>query len=189
MFSVYNGLSALAVCVNLGVPLDAATAALSSCKGIKGRAEVVPTGRDFTVLIDYAHTPDAIENILRTVKGFARGRVVLLFGCGGDRDRTKRPIMGKIAATMADFSIITSDNPRTEDPGEIIRDIVSGISGKKDKYKVIENRKDAIGWAIENAKKDDIIILAGKGHETYQIIGKTYNHFDEREVVAEFLKK
>ena len=126
---------------------------------------------------------------MNAVKGFAKGRVVLVFGCGGDRDKTKRPIMGERAVSMADFCVITSDNPRTEEPSEIISDILSGISGNEDKYIVIENRKEAIGWAIENARTDDIIILAGKGHETYQVIGKTYNHFDEREIVAEFLNK
>lgn len=189
MFSVYNALSALAVCINLGISLEDASAALGKCSGIKGRAEVVPTGRDFTVLIDYAHTPDAIENILNTVRGFAKGRVILLFGCGGDRDSSKRHIMGEIGTRLADFCVITSDNPRTEEPRAIIKDILSGISDKNGKYIVIENRKEAIGWAIEHAETDDVIILAGKGHETYQIIGKTYHHFDEREVVAEFLNK
>lgn len=189
MFSVYNGLTALAVCVNLGISLEDAAEALSKCKGVKGRAEVVPTGRDFTILIDYAHTPDALENILKTAKGYAKGRVVALFGCGGDRDSKKRPIMGKIAVENADFTIVTSDNPRTEEPRAIINDILAGIKCPKSKYTVIENRKEAIGWAIENARPDDVIILAGKGHETYQTIGKENHHFDEREIVAEFLAK
>lgn len=189
MFSVYNALTALAVCLNLGVSLEDAVKALGECHGIKGRAEVVPTGRDFSVLIDYAHTPDAVENIIKTVKGYAKGRVVVLFGCGGDRDKTKRPIMGNIATELADFAVITSDNPRTEDPNAIIEDILKGVKARKDKYKVIENRREAIGWAVKNAKPDDVIILAGKGHETYQVIGKENHHFDEREIVAEFLKK
>ncbi|MBE6948225.1 MAG: UDP-N-acetylmuramoyl-L-alanyl-D-glutamate--2,6-diaminopimelate ligase [Ruminococcaceae bacterium] len=187
-FSVYNGLTALAALVNLGVDLRDAAQALSRCQGVKGRVEVVPTNSDFTVIIDYAHTPDALENVLNTVNGFATGRVVVLVGCGGDRDKTKRPVMGKTAVDMADFAIITSDNPRTEEPMAIIEDILEGVKGTKTPYKVIENRREAIGWAIKNHKPDDIIILAGKGHETYQIIGKTKNHFDEREVVREFLE-
>lgn len=189
MFSVYNALAALAAAMQLGISLEDASTALNGSACVKGRAEVVPTGRDFTVLIDYAHTPDAVENILKTAKGFAKGRVVALLGCGGDRDRTKRPIMGKLAVDLADFVIITSDNPRTEEPGEIIKDILKGVEGTKTPYEVIENRKEAIGWAINHAQKDDVIVLAGKGHETYQIIGKTKYHFDEREVVAEFLKE
>ena len=187
MFSVYNALSAAAAAMKLGISLGDIAEALSNTEGVKGRAEVVPTGRDFTILIDYSHTPDAVENILNTVKGFAQGCTVILFGCGGDRDRTKSPIMGKIAVDMADFAIITSDNPRTEEPSQIINDILEGVKGTKTPYVVIENRKEAIGWAIENAQPGDVIVLAGKGHETYQIIGKTKNHFDEREIVAEFL--
>lgn len=188
MFSVYNALCAAAVCVNLGIDLEAAAEALGQCRGIKGRAEVVPTGRDYTMIIDYAHTPDALENIINTVKGFSRGRTVVLFGCGGDRDAAKRPIMGKIATEKADFAVITSDNPRTEDPDEIIMDILKGVTVKKDKYTVISNRRDAIGWIMQNAKPDDVIILAGKGHETYQVIGKENHHFDEREIIRDFLK-
>ena len=189
LFSVYNALAAAAASIQLGISLDDIAEALSENHGVKGRAEIVPTGRDFTILIDYSHTPDAIENILKTVKGFAKGRTVILFGCGGDRDRTKRPIMGKIAVNMADFAIITSDNPRTEEPGAIINDILEGVKGTKTPYKVIENRREAIGWAIENALPGDVIVLAGKGHETYQIIGKEKHHFDEREIVADFLAK
>ncbi|MBQ8975516.1 MAG: UDP-N-acetylmuramoyl-L-alanyl-D-glutamate--2,6-diaminopimelate ligase, partial [Oscillospiraceae bacterium] len=187
MFSVYNAMSALTACICLGVSFQDAVKALSDCGGVMGRAEVVPTGGDFTMLIDYAHTPDALENILNTVRGITQGRVVALFGCGGDRDRTKRPIMGEIAARLADFVIVTSDNPRTEEPSGIIKDILAGMEGTKTPYVVIENRKDAIGWAIDNAQKGDVIVLAGKGHETYQIIGTQKRHFDEREVIAEFL--
>jgi UDP-N-acetylmuramoyl-L-alanyl-D-glutamate--2,6-diaminopimelate ligase len=160
---------------------------MKECTGVKGRVEVVPTGRDFTVIIDYAHTPDALENILRTFKELDRGRVVALFGCGGDRDKTKRPEMGALAAQLSDFVIVTSDNPRTEEPGKIIDDILAGMRETKTPYIIIDNRREAIGWAIRNAKKDDIIILAGKGHETYQTIGREKFHFDEREIVREFL--
>ncbi|MBQ8830192.1 MAG: UDP-N-acetylmuramyl-tripeptide synthetase, partial [Oscillospiraceae bacterium] len=187
-FNVSNAMAALAVCDNLGISISDAAENLGKFNGVMGRAEVVPTNRDFTVIIDYAHTPDALENIIKTVRDFAKGRVVTLFGCGGDRDALKRPIMGKIAADLSDFVIVTSDNPRTEVPSAIIDDILAGMKDTKTPYTVIENRKEAIGWAVHNAQKRDIIILAGKGHETYQIIGKEKSHFDEREIVAEFLK-
>ncbi len=187
MFSVYNALAAMSALMAVGADIAEAAGAMSECRGVMGRAEVVPTGRDFTVLIDYAHTPDALENILKTVRGFAPGRVVLLFGCGGDRDRTKRPIMGKIARSLADFVIVTSDNPRTEEPGEIIKVILAGMTEEGADYTVIENRREAIKWAIKNASAGDTVILAGKGHETYQIIGTEKRHFDEREVVRQAL--
>lgn len=187
MFSVYNALTAVSVALALGIGMDSAIAALAECEGVQGRAEIVPTGRDFTVLIDYAHSPDALENILKTVRGFAEGRVVLLFGCGGDRERTKRPIMGEIAVKLADYVYITSDNPRTEEPMAIINEILEGVRGTKTPYEVIENRREAIRRALENARAGDVIILAGKGHETYQIIGKEKHHFDEREVVRDVL--
>ena len=189
MFSVYNAMTALSAVSALGIDLGEAVKYIAGFGGVMGRAEVVPTGRDFTVIIDYAHTPDALENIIKTVRGFAKGRVVTLFGCGGDRDALKRPIMGKIAAELSDFVIVTSDNPRTEVPSAIINDILAGLEGTETPYTVIENRKEAIGWAVHNAQSRDIIILAGKGHETYQIIGKEKSHFDEREIVAELLKE
>jgi len=188
MFSVYNALAAAAGALSLGIQFDKVTESLSKVKGIKGRAEIVPTGRDFTVVIDYAHTPDGLEKICKTMKECCQGRLVTLFGCGGDRDRTKRPIMGKIASEISDFVIITSDNPRTENPGAIIEDILKGVP-KNTKYKVIENRIEAIHWAIENAQPGDTILLAGKGHETYQILADRTIHLDEREVVADALKK
>jgi UDP-N-acetylmuramoyl-L-alanyl-D-glutamate--2,6-diaminopimelate ligase len=187
MFTVYNALAAAATGLALGFEIEAVAAALAGCKGIKGRIEVVPTGRDFTVIIDYAHKPFALENIIRTFKALETGRVVTLFGCGGDRDKTKRPLMGEIAARLSDFVVVTSDNPRTEEPGAIIEDILSGMKGTKTPYIVIENRKDAIGWVLKNAQPNDIILLAGKGHETYQIIGKQKYPFDEREIVRAFL--
>ncbi|SHH92869.1 UDP-N-acetylmuramoylalanyl-D-glutamate--2,6-diaminopimelate ligase [Sporobacter termitidis DSM 10068] len=187
IFSVYNALAAVAAGLQLGFELEALAEAMKDCTGVKGRIEVVPTGRDFTVIIDYAHKPYALENIISTFKEFAPGRVVTLFGCGGDRDATKRPLMGEIAARLSDYVIVTSDNPRTEDPKKIIDDILVGMKGTKTPYIVIENRREAIGWALKNAQSGDILILAGKGHETYQIIGKEKFHFDEREVVREFL--
>ena len=137
-------------------------------------------------MIDYAHTPDALENIIIAANAFTDGRVVTLFGCGGDRDRIKRPIMGGIAAKHSDFVVVTSDNPRTEEPVAIINEILSGMAGTTTPFRVIENRRDAIYWALENAKPGDVLILAGKGHETYQIFGKEKRHFDEREVIADY---
>ncbi|MCL2391488.1 MAG: UDP-N-acetylmuramoyl-L-alanyl-D-glutamate--2,6-diaminopimelate ligase [Oscillospiraceae bacterium] len=186
MFSVYNALSVVSAAILLGLDIDMVTEALPSCKGVKGRAEVVPIGKDFTVIIDYAHTPDALLKIILAIRGSAKGRVVTLFGCGGDRDNKKRPIMGAVAVEHSDFVIVTSDNPRTENPGDIIDEITFAMKGMESKYRVIENRKQAIFWALENAQPGDMLILAGKGHETYQIIGKEKNHFDEREIVAEF---
>ena len=186
-FTVYNALGVLAAARVLGVPLAAAAAALSTSEGVKGRAEIVPVPWNYTVLIDYAVTPDAIENILTTVRGFAKGRVVLLFGCGGDRDRGKRPKMGRIAARLADFVIVTSDNPRTEVPGDIIREILPGLEGSSTPWAVVEDRVEAIRYALDHAQPEDVIILAGKGHETYQIVGREKRHLDEREVVAAYI--
>ena len=188
-FSVYNALCALLCCMRLGVSLRDGSAALKTAKGVQGRMETVPTDGDYTILIDYAHTPDALENVLRAVRETAPGRVVALFGCGGDRDRTKRPIMGWIAVTEADLTVVTSDNPRTEDPMEIIREILSGINAPQDKYVTIPDRREAIAWAIEHHRPGDVIVLAGKGHETYQEIDHVKHHMDEREIVAEILER
>ena len=188
MISVYNALAAIGTAFILGIDIDSAASAIKKCSGVMGRAEIVPTGGDFTVLIDYAHTPDALSNIITTVRGYASGRVVTLFGCGGDRDSTKRPVMGAIAARLSDFIIVTSDNPRTEKPDEIINDIMTGVTGSSTPCKVIENRREAIYWALENSEAGDVLILAGKGHETYQIFGREKRHFDEREVVAEYFR-
>jgi len=187
-FTVSNALTVIGCAVSLGISLQAVAEALKTAKGVKGRIEVVPTpSTPFTVLIDYAHTPDALENILRSVRRFCKGRVIAVFGCGGDRDPLKRPIMGRIGVENADFVVFTSDNPRTEDPYAILRDILAGAEGTKTPYYVEENRRAAIRWAMDHAEKDDIIVLAGKGHETYQTIGKTNFHLDEREEVAAHL--
>ena len=188
-FSVENALAALGVCVALGVPLEHAARALGTAHGVKGRAEVVPTDTDYTVLIDYAHAPDGVSNILRTVRGFAKGRVIALFGCGGDRDRTKRPIMGHLAAELSDYCIVTSDNPRTEQPEAIIEDIVAGMKDAKVPVDVICDRRAAIYHALDIAQKDDVIVLMGKGHETYQAIDNVKHHMDEREIVADSFKE
>lgn len=186
-FSVYNSLCAASCAFALGMSFKDVICAIGKSQGVKGRIEVVPTNRDFTVIIDYAHSPDGLENIITSLKEIAKGRVVTLFGCGGDRDKTKRPKMGKIAAELSDFCVVTSDNPRSENPSLIIEDILEGMKGITTPYEVVENRKEAIEYAIKNAKKDDIILLAGKGHETYQILPTGTIHFDEREVVAEIL--
>ena len=188
-FSVYNAMAAASCACVLGLPLSEVVMALGRMKGVKGRVEVVPTGRDYTMIIDYAHTPDALENICKTLREGARGRLVTLFGCGGDRDRSKRPQMGRIAAANSDFVVVTSDNPRTEQPGAIIDDILAGMQDTATPYMVVENRIQAIQWAMEHARPGDTILLAGKGHETYQIVGTEVHHLDEREVVAEALGK
>lgn len=188
LFNVSNLTAAMAACLKAGVPLDKIIAAVENYSGVKGRCEVIPTGRDFTVICDYAHTPDAIENVLRSVKEYTSGRLICLFGCGGDRDSTKRPLMAQAAAKYADKLIVTSDNPRTEDPEAIIKDILTGLTDAKVPYDVVTDRREAIYHALKIAEKGDIIVLAGKGHEDYQIIGEKKNHFDEREVVAEGLK-
>lgn len=188
-FTVYNSMCAAITALEVGIPIKTVTDGIASLSGVKGRAEVVPTGRDFTVIIDYAHTPDGLKNILSTFKECEKNRLIVLFGCGGDRDKTKRPIMGSIAVRNADFAIVTSDNPRSEDPQDIIDDILAGMTGAKNSYKVIPNRIEAIKYAVKNAQKDDIIVLAGKGHETYQILKEGTIHLDEREVVAEALQE
>ncbi len=187
-FTVYNSICAAACAIRLGISKEAIAMALKDMRGVSGRAESVPTNEDFTVIIDYAHTPDGLQNILMTFREYRDHRLVAVFGCGGDRDKTKRPIMGGIAAHLADYVIVTSDNPRTEEPSEIIKDILSGMKGISTPCKVIENRAEAIKFAIENARTNDIIVLAGKGHETYQILKNGKIHFDEREIVAEALK-
>ena len=187
-FSVYNALGAIATCGELGSPPEECAAALATFPGVAGRMEVVPTpGKPYTLLIDYAHTPDALENVLKTVRGFAQNRVIAVFGCGGDREREKRPLMGHIAGKLADLTIITSDNPRTEEPMAIIRDILPGIAGAEDKYIVEPDRRGAIALAMGRAAAGDVIVLCGKGHETYQEIGDKTIPMDEREIVRSLL--
>ena len=187
-FTVYNALTVIGIAKQLGISLTDCAAALKTVEGVKGRVEVVPTpGKDFTVLIDYSHTPDALDNVISTVQDFCRGRVITVFGCGGDRDPIKRPIMGEIGVRLSDIAIITSDNPRSEDPNAIIEDILRGVKEEFGLYKVVEDRRKAIRYAMDIAEKDDIIILAGKGHETYQEIHGVKHHLDEREEVAAHL--
>ncbi len=188
-FSVYNAICAIGGGIQLGIDMETIQKGLKNATGVMGRVEVVPTDTDYTVIIDYAHTPDGIENIISAVKDFAVGRVITLFGCGGDRDNTKRAVMGEIAGRLSDYSIITSDNPRTEDPMRIISMVEEGMKKTDGKYTVIPDRREAIGYALGFAKKDDVIILAGKGQETYQIIGKEKYDFDERVEVYKHLNK
>ncbi len=188
-FSVYNAMCAIGAAFSLGVDMPTIQRGLNKATGVMGRCEVVPTDTDYTVIIDYAHTPDGLENIIKTVKEFAKGRVITLFGCGGDRDSSKRAIMGEIAGRYSDYCILTSDNPRTEEPLSIVKMIEEGIKKTQSEYSLIVDRKEAIEYALRNAQKDDVIILAGKGQETYQIIGKTKIDFDERVVVYGILRK
>ncbi len=188
-FSVYNALTAIGLAGMMGIDSKNIIKGLKDIH-IPGRAEVVPTpGRPYTVMIDYAHTPDSLDNILRTVKGFVSNRLISVFGCGGDRDRSKRPQMGKISGEIADLTIITSDNPRTEDPAAIIRDIEEGIKSTGGQYIIIQDRTEAIRYSMKHAQNGDIIVLAGKGHETYQIFKDRTIHYDEREVVKGILEE
>jgi UDP-N-acetylmuramoyl-L-alanyl-D-glutamate--2,6-diaminopimelate ligase len=186
-FSVYNVLAAVAASLASGVPLDVIVDALEKTKGVPGRFEVVNVGQKFTVIVDYAHTPDSLENVLKTIQQFAKGKIYTVVGCGGDRDRTKRPIMANIAVTYSDKAIFTSDNPRTEDPMQILKDMEADL--EKTNYCSIVDRKKAIEYAVSLAKEEDVILIAGKGHETYQIIGKDIFEFDDRKVAAEAIKE
>ena len=188
-FSVYNSMGAAVCLVEMGMDFRAVLDALRLCVGVPGRMEVVPTNEDYTVIIDYAHTPDGLENVLRCVREITDGRVISVFGCGGDRDKTKRPIMGEIAARLSDVTVITSDNPRSEDPEAIIEDITAGITKSYAKVIVDSDRKGAIRKALESAQAGDVVVLAGKGQETYQILASGKIHFDEREAVAEILSE
>jgi len=188
-FTVCNALGVLACCLDLGLPLDRTAAALARVPGVKGRAEVVPVPAPFTVVIDYAHTPDALENILLTLRDSTAGRLICLFGCGGDRDRTKRPIMGEIAGDLADLVILTSDNPRTEDPEAILDQVVAGFTDRSSPYIRDPDRRSAIRQALGLCRPGDVLLLAGKGHETSQEIKGNPIHFDEREEIAFFFQK
>ena len=187
-FSIYNALAALAAGLCLGLELEPMAQAMPAVRGVKGRVEVVPVPRAYTVIIDYAHSPDALENILTTARDFTAGRLFCLFGCGGDRDRSKRPIMGAIAEELADVAVVTSDNPRTEDPQSIIDEILAGMSGNAAARHVEPDRRAAIAWALSQGRPGDVIVLAGKGHEVYQEVDGVQHHLDEREVVAEYFQ-
>lgn len=186
-FNVYNALGAAAACIGIGIPIDCIKKGLESLEVVPGRSEKIISKKGFTVVIDYAHTPDGIVNILKTAREYTKGRLITLFGCGGDRDKTKRPLMGKAAGELSDFCIVTSDNPRSEEPMVIIGDILPGIDKTGCPYVIIEDRKEAIKYAIENGKEGDVIVIAGKGHETYQILKDKTINFDEHKIVLELL--
>lgn len=187
-FTVYNSMGAAACAIKAGADFDKVLNAVSQSKGVPGRAEVVPIDKDFTLIIDYAHSPDGLKNIISSIRETTNGRIITVFGCGGDRDKTKRPIMGKTVGDLSDVAVVTSDNPRSEDPSLIIKDILEGMAECKAKTEVIESRTEAIKYALNLAKKGDVVLLAGKGHETYQILKTGKIHYDEREVVADILK-
>ncbi|KXK00297.1 MAG: UDP-N-acetylmuramoylalanyl-D-glutamate--2, 6-diaminopimelate ligase [Acidobacteria bacterium OLB17] len=186
---VYNMLSAAGVALELGYGLETIEAAFAKCIGAPGRFERVPHSGDFAVIVDYAHTDDALANTLRTARELTNGRIITVFGCGGDRDRSKRRPMGEVAGELSDLAIITSDNPRREDPLKIIESIEEGVRSRTEAYEVISDRREAIGRAIARAEAGDVVIIAGKGHENYQIIGGDKFHFDDREVAAEALAR
>ena len=188
-FSVYNSLCAIGAVCSLGFEFSDVVKAISDASTVKGRLELLKTNTEYGVIIDYAHTPDGLEKALNAVRGFTKGRVITLFGCGGDRDKTKRPKMGRMATDLSDIVVVTTDNPRTEDPDEIIKEILIGTVGSKAEVISITDRSEAIAYALKIAKAGDTILLAGKGHETYQVIGKERVHYDEREVVADILSK
>lgn len=186
-FSVYNALGAIGTMLSLGVSTEDIKAGINNIKGVPGRIQNIPNDRGFNVIVDYAHTPDGLENIINAVREFTKGRIITVFGCGGDRDRTKRPIMGEIVARLGDIPIITSDNPRSEEPNSILKEVEVGVKPITDKYEMIVDRGEAIKRAIEIAKPGDSVIIAGKGHEDYQILGDKTIHFDDAEVAEEIL--
>ena len=187
LFSVFNAMGAVGMAQAIGIRLSAIKEGLETMTSVSGRLESVGEGLPYSIFVDYAHTPDALENVLKTVRDFAKKRVICVFGCGGDRDRAKRPIMGEIAGRYSELAIITSDNPRTEDPMAIIETIEEGVKRAGAKYVVIENRREAIAYAISVAEPDDVILIAGLGHENYQEINGTRYHFDDKEAVRELL--
>lgn len=187
-FSIYNALAAASVAYAYNVELDIIKDGLESLKGVRGRFEVVQTNTDYTVIIDFAHTADGLEKVLTVIDQFAKGRKIVVFGAGGNRDKSKRPEMGETVGKHADLSIVTSDNPRFEEPEKIVDDVIKGVLKSKGEYVKIVDRKEAIKYALDNAKKNDIILLAGKGHETYTIIKDNKIPFDERKIVLNYLK-
>ena len=187
-FSVYNSLAAISVVQKLGADPETIKKALEEVR-VPGRSELVPNDKELNIMIDFAHTPESLENILSATKAYTLGRVISVFGCGGDRDSSKRPVMGEISGRVANYTIITSDNPRTEDPDEIIKQIEAGIKKTNGKYECITNRREAIKKAISMATKRDIVVLAGKGHEPYQEINHKKYPFDERVIVREIIEE
>jgi len=186
-FNVYNAMAAVGIAMACGLPLGIISAGIESMHQVKGRFEIIKHKKDFHVAVDYAHTPDALERVLNTAREITENKLICVFGCGGDRDKTKRPVMGEISSRIADFTIITSDNPRTENPVDILDDILAGIDNKEN-ITVVPDREEAIRKAIELAEKGDMVIIAGKGHEDYQIIGTEKRHFDDSEIAKKYLE-
>lgn len=188
-YNIQNALGSALACLNEGISLEVVKRGFENMSGVPGRCEIVTKKYNlgYEIIVDYAHTPDGLENILKTAREFTKGRLISVFGCGGDRDKTKRPIMGKIGTELSDIAVITSDNPRSEEPLAIIEDIKSGI--KNNNYIVVENRREAIKKAMEIAKQYDVIVVAGKGHEDYQILKDKTIHFDEREIIKELIEE
>lgn len=186
-FNVYNCLAAISAGLVYGLPFEVITMGVTTFQGVPGRFELVNENQPFPVIVDYAHTPDSLENVLKTASSMAKGRIFVVVGCGGDRDRTKRPLMAQIACQYATDPVFTSDNPRTEDPLEILKHMEEGVPGKQ--FKTIPDRKSAIDYVIQEAVGEDIILIAGKGHETYQIVGNQVLEFDDREIAREAIKK
>lgn len=182
-FSIYNALGAIGACIIMGIDMNTVIEGLAENKGVSGRFQTVKSKRGFNAIVDYAHTPDGLENILKTAKEFAKGKIITVFGCGGDRDRTKRPIMGEIAGIYSDYCIITSDNPRTENPAQILDDVELGTKKSGCEYTKIVDRREAINYAVSIAKENDLVVIAGKGHENYQIFADKTIHFDDVEEV------
>lgn len=187
-FSVYNALSVIGACLMQNIPIDIIKEGIKNIKGVPGRIQTIPNNKGFNVIVDYAHTPDGLDNIIRAVREFTKGRVITIFGCGGDRDRKKRPIMGEISANLSDYTIITSDNPRSEVPESIIDEIETGIKPITNNYEKITGRREAIYRGVSIAKANDSIIIAGKGHEDYEIFADKTIHFDDTEVAKEALE-
>ncbi|MBE6007806.1 MAG: UDP-N-acetylmuramoyl-L-alanyl-D-glutamate--2,6-diaminopimelate ligase [Lachnospiraceae bacterium] len=184
-FSIYNSLGSIGACLIMGIAMEDILAGLKENYGVPGRFQTIKSNRGFNAIVDYAHTPDGLENILNTAKEFVKGRIITVFGCGGDRDRTKRPIMGEIGGRLSDICIITSDNPRTEDPEQILKDVEEGTKKTGCPYECICDRKEAIFRAVEIAQEGDLVVVAGKGHEDYQIFKDKTIHFDDAEIIRE----
>jgi len=187
-FNVYNILATIGATLACGLSLDFIIRTVAESSGVPGRFELVDAGQDFNVIVDYAHTPDSLENVLKTIRGFTDGKIYCIVGCGGDRDKTKRPIMAKIASDLSDYPIFTSDNPRTEDPVAILQDMEAGVTKQAKHYKIIIDRRDAIEYAIGEAKPGDVVLIAGKGHENYQIIGEKVLDFDDKEMAEKAIR-
>jgi len=188
LFNLYNVMGVMGALLNLGFGFEELCDKLKNLKGVPGRFQGVEAGQDFKVIVDYAHTPDALTNILKSLVEIKKNRIITIFGAGGDRDKTKRPLMAAEAAKFSDLVIATSDNPRTENPKDILDEVIKGFGGFEVPFEAHMDREEAIKRGIELCQKDDILLIAGKGHETYQIIGKEKIHFDDREVAEKYIK-